>query len=140
MDEHTCLSELSEVAAVLFLCHNFFDFHGHSRGEAWEHCSSTSQHNVLNEGDEVVDVASAQTLVDFFMEATVLDSCQHRVKHALGGLEALASDLDHTALLVGQHVLLVEKSGLIRQFTILLRVVRNEAFGLFNLSNSLEIG
>ena len=140
MDQHACLSELSEVSSVLSLTHYVLNFHGHARGQAWEHCSSASQHNVLNQRNEIVDVARGQSVENLLMEADVLDSCQHRVKHALSSLEALASNLDCAALLVRQHVLLVEKRGLVCQFTVLLGIVGDEAFGLFDLSHSLKIG
>ena len=71
---------------------------GEACGKSREHSGAASEHDVFNEGHEYIDVTLGDALVDLISKATILNTCQRGVKHALCSLEALTSDLNDAAI------------------------------------------
>ena len=138
VDEHASFSDSSSISTVLFLGQDFLKLHVHSRGETWEHGGSASQHDVLNERNETINITLGEALVDLFMVSNIFNSGKFRSEHALSSEEALTADLDDSA--VWKLILLVQQSRLVGKLSILNGVIRDEALCLLDLSDSLEIG
>ena len=98
MNQHSSLFDSRFIATVLLFREDVFKLHIHARGEAWEHGRAARKHDVLNERDEVINIARCETLVNLLLESAVLDASKRRVKHALSRLEALTADFNHSSV------------------------------------------
>ena len=96
MNQHSSLFDSGGIATVLLFREELFHLKIHARGETWEHGRAARKHDVLNEGDEVINIARCETFVNLLSESSVLNASKRRVKHALGSLEALTADFNHS--------------------------------------------
>ena len=137
MNQHSSLFDSRDIATVLLLRQEVFKLHVHARRETWEHGRATRKHDVLNEGDKRINIARCDAVVNLLMESAVLNASQRRIKHALGSLEALTADFNHSP--IWQLVLLIQQCRLIRQLFIFYGVIGDKALRFFNLSNCLKV-
>ena len=137
MNQHSSLFDSGGIATVLLFREELFHLKIHARGETWEHGRAARKHDVLNEGDEVINIARCETFVNLLSESSVLNASKRRVKHALGSLEALTADFNHSP--VWQLVLLIQQGRLICQLSIFFGVIGDKALRFFNLSDCLKV-
>ena len=57
MNQHSSLFDSRGIATVLLFREELFHLKIHARGETWEHGRAARKHDVLNEGDKVINVA-----------------------------------------------------------------------------------
>ena len=125
MNQETCLSYASLVSAIPRLRENVRELSCQARGKSWEHCGSAGEHDVLDEGHEIVHFTLAETVINLFVESNVFNASQLRSKHAFGSLETFATDLDKRS--IGEHILLIVKSSLVSQVSVFNRIIGYKA-------------
>ena len=116
VDQHASFFDLPGVATILPRSKEFFQFACQARRKTREHCRATSQHDVLNQRDEVINFIGFETLIEFFSKACIFYASKLGIKHAFSRLEALATNFDY--LVIWKFVLLVKQGGLIGQFAV----------------------
>ena len=90
VDQHASFFDLPGVATILPCSKEFFQFACQARRKTREHCRATSQHDVLNQWNEVINFIGFETFIEFFSKACIFYAGKLGIKHALSSLEALS--------------------------------------------------